>query len=302
MAALDETKIIDRVAEEEIFARMLQFQTTRRVMIVSDGRGRGKTDLLRKLRYVCSYLQEVPVALVDLEVHRIGEEFDIAQTIRKQLAQGEVEVEFKGFDDLDQARSLGDKTHFMGRLKSVEGTVDLSGATVSGQAIIAGTMFKVEHTDNVSLPPWTDETERYARALCVEALFQDLHAYSQDKALVLLFDAVDRADETMRRWVLLDVLRRRFLGEAANRRIVLVLAGVGLDSMLAGLKPEQRECLEPVATLSEWDLEHVARFLDVHGYPNLSDSDVQLIHNFIASGKSLTTALTIAQVLKSEAS
>ena len=103
MAALDETKIIDRVAEEEIFARMLQFQTARRVMIVSDGRGRGKTDLLRKLRYVCSYLQEVPVALVDLEVHRVGEEFDIAQTIRNQLAQGG--VEFKGFDDLDQARS-----------------------------------------------------------------------------------------------------------------------------------------------------------------------------------------------------
>jgi len=300
MAALDETKIIDRVAEEEIFARMLQFQTARRVMIVSDGRGRGKTDLLRKLRYVCSYLQEVPVALVDLEVHRVGEEFDIAQTIRNQLAQGG--VEFKGFDDLDQARSLGDKTHFMGRLQSVEGTVDLSGATVSGQAIIAGQMFKIEHTDNVSLPPWTDESERYARALCVEALFHDLHAYSQEKALVLLFDAVDRADETMRRWVLLDVLRRRFLGEAANRRIVLVLAGVGLDAMLGGLKPEQRDCLEPVATLSEWDFEHVARFLDVHGYPNLSDSDIQLIHGVIASGKPLTTALMFAQVLKSEAS
>ena len=55
MGSLDESKIIDREAEAEIFNSMLRFETPRRILVVSDKNGTGKSAILRKLRYLCEY-------------------------------------------------------------------------------------------------------------------------------------------------------------------------------------------------------------------------------------------------------
>jgi hypothetical protein len=303
MARPEPRLIVDREAEAEVFANMLRFVTARRVMIVSDENGRGKTDLLRKLRYQCEYIFDpsVAVALFDFETNEVSEEMDVIETIAEQLVDGEVRIELPHFTELNDARSWRDTGKFVKSWRSVQGSVDLTGAELTGGAEAAGIMYKIEHVENLSFPDWTDKMERQARRLCKEAFFSDLLAAARDTPIVLLVDTVDAADEDLRRWVLRDLLRRRLLSTWEERRLLLVLAGTDVKELIRPLNEQQRECLEPVPSLAGWEEGHVRDFLDVHGYRGLSDVDIELVRSAIAGGKSLVKALQMAEVLSEPA-
>ncbi|SRR6266508_154797 len=302
MAGIDVTKIIDREAEAEIFAGMLRCDTPRRVLVVSDKNGMGKSVLLRRLRYLCDYIHDIPVALIPFEEFTSRPDlFAIIRPLRKDLSAGG--VAFPIFDDLNLARTFRDTARFSERLRSVQGAVDLRGARVSGPARVAGTLFDIGRAENVNVtpPPWDEEAESTARARCIEVFLGDLMTCSQERPVVLLFDTVEQASEELRRWLFLELVHKRVLLDWKRHKLIVVLAGQGVAELLEGrLRPEHRECIEPIASLSSWGLLHVDQFLKVHGFNTLDQTQIAFIHRALGEGHTLTYALALAKVLVSE--
>lgn len=300
MTHIDESQIIDRDAEIEVFNSMLRYQTPRRVLVVSDKSGMGKSDVLRKLRYLCEFTHHIPVALIDLRVFASRPDvFKLVLEVQEALRSGG--AAFPTFDVLNSARAFQDTNYFLEQMRTVHTLVDTRGAHIDGQARVAGIMFNVERADNVHLPPWNEQAETEAQSLCREAFLVDLLQYATERPVVLLFDTVDKASEELRHWLFLELISRRLLRDWQHHRLVVVLAGQGIAEILkARLRPEEGKCIEPIATLSRWEIHHVREFLMVHGFRNLSDGEVSSIHTLLGEGRTLSCALMVAELLASE--
>lgn len=302
MALIDASKIMDREAESEIFNSMLRYESPRRVLVVSDKSGMGKSALLRKLRYLCDWTHQCPVALIDLrEFENKPDVFELVHRLKKGLNDGG--ATFPTFDALNSARVFQDPEPFRerARARSVQGAVDARKARISGNARVAGTI--VEHAEHVGTRPWNDQAENEAQALCCDAFLEDLLVYARGRTVVLLFDTVEKAGEELRRWLFLELIRQPLMRGWKDHRLIVVLAGQDVTELLTErLGAEGRECIEPIASLSRWDLDRVTEFLEVNGFTNLSRTAVRSIHGLLGVGHSPAQALLIAKILDSGSS
>jgi len=295
MALIDASKIMDREAEAEIFNSMLRYESPRRVLMVSDRGGMGKSALLRKLRYLCDWTHRCPVALIDLrEFESRPDVFELVSRLRKGL--NDRDVTFPKFDALNRARAFHDSEPFRTWARSVKGTVDAREAQVGGQARVAGTI--IEHAEHVGSGPWNDHAENEAQTLCCHAFLEDLLAYTHRHTVVLLFDTVEKAGEELRRWIFLELIREPLVHGWRDQRLIIVLAGQDIAELLPErLGAEGRECVESIASLSNWNLDHVTEFLKVNGFTNLNQADVESIHALLSAGRTPHQALLIARIL-----
>jgi hypothetical protein len=300
MARIDESQIVDRDDEVAILNGMLDFQTPRRVLTVSGKSGMGKSDVLRRLRHECEVTLSVPAALIDLRVFESRPDvFKLVLELREALHDGG--ARFPTFDALNAARAFQNSSHFLDQLRAVNALLDAHEAKIGGQARVAGIMFNIENAGNVQLPAWNDQAEVEAQSLCREAFLADLLDYAAGHPVVLLFDTVDKANEELRRWLFLELINRRLLAGWERHRLIVVVAGQEVKSMLsARLKPVHVPCVESIAAPWKWEFNHVREFLRVHGFRDLSDDDVKNIHDMLSRGKTLSCALLVAQALTAE--
>jgi len=289
MARVDETRIIDRDAEVEVFESMLRCDTPRRVLVVSDKSGMGKSDVLRLLRYKCDYNFDFPVTLLDFKDFESKPQiFAVVSHLREELGGGG--AEFPSFDDLNGARAFGNVHYFTERLN----------ARVGGMASIGadGTIFNIGNIPPEHPVEWNEEAESQARTKCVEAFLVDLVTSSSQRQHVLLFDSLEKATEELERWLCLNLIRRWVLGRWESHNLIVVVAGQAVAGRLKGrLRPEYRKCIEPSASLRSWGRPQVAAFLEVHGFTSLTAGEVAAIHTLIGEGHTLAVALTFAKTL-----
>ncbi|MGD9703412.1 MAG: hypothetical protein AB7Q42_13940 [Acidimicrobiia bacterium] len=291
MATIDETEIIDREAETASFAEMLGCTSPERVLVVDDKSGSGKSDLLRKLRLLCETRHEVPVALADCKDYESKPDawFIVDDVCKDLVSTG---ADLPHFNSLNGARSLQRTDLFAQELQTVRGAIDLSGASISGGQQ-AGMIFNNSQEVNVAPQPWTDEAERWARALCIEAFLADLRATAHDRPVVLLFDTVDKANERLRRWLFQRLVRQTIVADRETHKVLVVMAGPGVLPMLEGrLSDEHKQCLASAA-LEGWNLEQVTAFLKAHKY-SLPDDSVGIIYQTLQLGYTLQQALNVA--------
>lgn len=302
MARPEPNQIVDRESEAEVFAAIIQERSSRRILAVSDKPGRGKTDLLRKLRYQCEWLSSpaVPVALFDFDSRGVVQVVDILVSLAEQFADGTVPIELPRFETLSRARALENASQLRTAWGSVRGSINLTGANLSGEAQAAGVINNIEirHADNVSTNyEWSEKLERYAQRLCVEAFFADLLKAATERPVVLLFDTVNSADADTRRWLLTGLILRWLLRNWRSHKLIVVIAGTDVNELLQPLPANQRECIEPAPTLAGWEIDHVRAFLALHGCDGLDDRQIVFMKESIAKGQSLVRAIQIAQLL-----
>jgi hypothetical protein len=295
MALLDETKIIDRDGETTAFKEILGLGTARRVLVISERAGNGHTDTLRKIRLQCERDFGVPVALLSLEnFKRRPDEFAMVTQLSRSFRDSGANM--KSFENLNRARALGNTTAFFDQLKQVFGAVDLTGATVSGGTIAA---LLIQHADVVNLPEWSPETEREARALCVEAFLSDLNKFAAEKEIVLLIDGLEKMADDLRRWVLGELVRRQALMQWQSRKLVVVIAGAdSYDLVLGRLPQDQHECVEPIRRFDSWSLEQVGEFLRANGFMDFTVGETNAIHSLIQDGSTLKKAILVAETIR----
>jgi len=298
----DPAQIVDRDGDTAAFATMLALDSPRRVMVVSDTPGRGKTDLLRKLRHQCEWGEpQVPTAMFDFEARSVTSEMEIMDDVADQLKQ--VGVVLPSYERLAEARLFQRIGQFAEVWKSVSGSIDLSGAQLSGAAQAAGVIVNIRVEEGGTLEglpgaAWSDALDTHAWRLCREAFFSDLLEVARERPVALFFDTVNSADEEMRRWLVNELVRRRLLTSREEHHLLLVLAGTDADVLMAPVNALGPECLLPAEPLQAWESEQVQAFLAVHGFPNMADADIETIRIMIGAGTSLVKAIKIAAILR----
>lgn len=296
MILIDPSDFVDREAEARRFETLLAFATQRRILAVSDKTGWGKTTFLRKLRHMCDY-QSIPVALVLLDELPYLDEFTLVREAANQLRR--TGVLLRAFHTLDHARALHDVGAFTDIYRPLRGTIDAGGASVSGGQV-AGSIFNIENAGSVGLPDWTDEVEQLAKLVCLDAFLSDLFETSRRHPIVIIVDAVELADEELRRWLFLTFVKNRLLANPdGDHKLVAVLAGENLEEVLKSQFNAYDAYFECIHALGSWELHDTARMLEVHQLGGLLQHQVESLHNSIISREvSLAGALAIAAIYK----
>jgi len=297
MSQIPANKLVDRDDEAALLADMLWCTDGRRVLAVSDQRGMGKTDVLRKLRFICETKYEVPAAMLRFDDFEGRPDlFTIAHRLYSILR--DFDTPFPRFEPLNEARGLGSVQGFQERLRSVYGSVDARGARVVGGQV-AGSIFNIE-ADNVNITTsWNDQAETQAKNYCVDALTDDLVDAARQSPVVLLFDTVNKATEDLQHWLILNLIRRHVLTDAGNHKLIVVLAGLKLDDALAARLHEKYfehiVCVEPGASVRKWSLDCIAEFLRVNDCGSLTQDQTAVIQQHFLAGGSLAHAILIAK-------
>jgi hypothetical protein len=298
VAGLEETSIIDREAEAETFSAMLECSTPRRIMVVSGKSGMGKSVVLRKLRYLCEYTHSIPVALADMaNFQDRPDTFALAASLRKMLVESAppIPATFPRFDAANEQRSSA--AVGLPALPSVQGTVDARSAKVSDSGQLGGVIVNVYGGSSAR----TDEADAAARARCTELFLDDLLDCARQQPVALLFDSMEKAGDELKRWLFLDLIRKRLLPSRKDCKLIVVVAGQSVAQMVSDrLQAMAQDSIEP-ASLSTWDIKHVADFLRANKLGGLSDEEIMTVHRVLGIGHSLTAALAVAQVFVNQA-
>jgi hypothetical protein len=284
MARIDPTKIYDRDPEARVYGELVRLEMPRRVLVVSERSGMGKTDFLRKLKLESTRDHSVPVALVALD-NFVGrpDEFAIVEYMYGELKR--TGAPLPNFARLRAAHRMKNVLLFAGELLEVQGFVDMSGAVIeSGAPRIAGVMININAETYVP-PPWDDEMDAQAKIMCVEAFLADLSLFASKDPLALMFDAVDKAEEDLLEWIISELVRGRALQQWQDRKLVIVLAGTAVDALVLGRLPaDEQDCVERLAGFATWDAEQLKGFLEANDLGGLTQDELTALSFLLESG------------------
>jgi hypothetical protein len=308
---------IDRHAEQELFRQLASFDSAARMLTICDRGGLGKSSLLKRLRYNCQreFRPPVPACLIELDKLQDPSHFAFVSGIVEELSS----VRFAKFNEFDNARVFKIAAAFEDsgdyRSRGLDIRASARAGTVAPGGLSAGVA--VQHAERVDLsgerPEFTEEQERRARLRCVEAFFDDLRTICAAQPIVLLLDAWERCNIKLRDWILDELLGNHVLHPDSSLRpdkLGIVIAGRPYhpSSTPEGLRPDElrpffdsqaelEACVLSIASLSEWDEEHISEFLALNGLDEPSQEDIFFIKFKLRKGWSLEKIVDIIKPL-----
>jgi hypothetical protein len=291
---------VDRDDEQKDFRNLLAFQDEVRLLIIRDQTETGKSTLLKRLHYNCTW-EESPkkeAGLVDLDSSKDKElitEFDLILRIRQSLSK----VKFAGFDLLNNARISRNSAPFRG-----PGAIsqNFQGASFSGgQVKASGMNIESQTVQNQTIiagsEPWSAEQEEQAQNLSIEAFFSDLKAIADQQPIVILLDSFDKlSNQELQVWIRDSLISTLcFDLEQRPAKLMLVVAGRELPGLMPLINhPNYGKLIRSKTPLSSWSDEHVEAFLKLHGYQNLDEEEMKQLVSLAKSGRPIGLILRLA--------
>jgi len=261
-SAFDPEAFIDRIAEQELFDGVLTFKGDARVITIRDDADKGKSELLRLLHYKCQYATKTAVCLVALD------ELDrVHATVRYMVRELEpYGLEFAGFKDVEKRRLDGPTPTAHIQAEGSVGAGTISGGNVTGMRVDA------MYVNAGGVDP---DKQEELREEAVSAFVDDLRALATEQPVVLLFDAYETCSKELEQWLPRFLEKRVFDPKARAHQLVVVIAGqtVPTATLKLLLGPRYNGVVTSVEQLSLWDPEHVAAFLDRHGFKGQYDEE-----------------------------
>jgi hypothetical protein len=321
---------IDRVAEQELFRNLITYQSPARILTVCDQGGRGKSSLLKRLKYNCRREIRPPMPCCLLELDKLGERdpsaFNFAQSVVEGFAvRGEdITKRFANFNRLNDARLAKDFSPFEDdsrtfRTRDPRVMASAVATTVTGEATATtvhqgGTNIGVNMERayiQMGARDFTEEQDKRARDRCIDALFDDLRSICATRPMVLLLDSWEKCNLSLRDWIFEEMLGNHVLNLDTDLRpdkFAIIIAGrphvpgqvqYGLrhDDFRAWFDSDEdfAECVLSIKSLSEWDNEHIREFMVINGHREPTENDVNFIREKLIRGWSLEK---IAQLIE----
>lgn len=225
------------------------------------------------------------MSLVPLDQLDPNEPYGLVSMVRNDLRS----LDWSQFDEARERRlntlaGPGQATY--------QGRGDFGGAQISG-GYQAGTMLVAEHM-TVLAGGYREEPEQVTKDRCVEAFLADLRRNADQRQVVLMLDAWDKANDRVGSWIVESLLDGHCLDVRSRpRSLLVVLAGRTLP--LAYLEDRLVELMgaggyQRIVSLRE--LGHlssdadVARFLEVNGVPGVPAEIVAVARMLLTRGQS----------------
>lgn len=322
---LNPLDLIDREAERELFSTLTTYQSPARILTVCDQGGRGKSSLLKRLKYNCQHEIKPPVPSCMLELDKLSDRDPSAFNFAKSLVEGfagfrgeVVPKRFVKFNRLNGAREVKDFSPFdddsrIIRTKDPRLTGSAEAKTMYGGEV-TGVKYVVEgnyYEAPASTQDFTEEQDKRARDRCVDAMFDDLRSICATRPMVLLLDSWERCNLPLRKWIFNEVLGNHVLSPEVGLRpdkLAVVIAGRPYVPGLSpyGLRMDEfgalfdsdedfAECVLSIKSLSEWESGHIREFMVINGHPEPTENDVNFIREKLLKGWSLEK---IAQLIE----
>jgi hypothetical protein len=298
----DGGQVIDREAEAELFRELLRFADQRRLFLISDRKQRGKTTLLRKLKYQCDWnVPRIPCALVRLDDLEDSHPYALVEAIYEELQLAGVSC--PGFQQHRDAIRRRDASPF-----AAQGSASFAGAFISGGQA-AGTIVNVQGgvgtvVVNPATVSWDPGLESYAREAAIREFFRELSELCRTETVVCLMDTVDeQANRTLVTWVLEKFVRAQLLDSAdPPDRLLLALAGRSEQSLFPPYRKNYPQRVHSLEGLGAWSNEHVRAFLELNRPAGATqwpptDVEIEFLRTRINSGDTLYRALSVIMVL-----
>lgn len=312
---LEPIDLIDRIAEQELFAQLLGDSPRGRLLTICDGGGRGKSSLLLRLEYNCRYQMSPPVPACIVELDRIEPTpFGFVSRVVESLPTSSRQL-FARYSQLDVARRLKDAAAFEDpavRLHRLQGNA----AVGTQQGGVAAGIYAEQATFHLTgTQDFTEEHEQLARQRCVGAFFEDLRAVCAAQPVVLFLDAWEKCDTGLRSWLREDFLRAHCLNDDHHLRPALAAVvvagrphhhrderyGLRTDEFrdLVRAEAEFTEAVRSIRSLSAWETDHVQEFMVLNGCDAPQDHDIDYLRRKLGEGLNLVAALQIVDSITS---
>jgi hypothetical protein len=309
---------IDRTAEQELFVNLTTYQTPARILTVCDHGGRGKSSLLKRLRYNCQHEIKPPVPSCLLELDKLSDPsaFNFAQSVVDGFAvRGEdISKCFAKFNQLNDARLAKDFTPFEDDSRTLRTRDPRVIGRAEAKTMYGGTnagVYVEGDYHEAPAPEFTEDQDKRARDRCVDALFDDLRSICATRPMVLMLDGWERCNLPLRDWIFEEMLGNHVLNLEPGLRpnkLAIVIAGrphvpgqspYGLrDDEFRALFDSDvdfAECVLSVKSLSKWENKHIREFMVINGYPEPTDDDVNFIRGLLLRGRSLEKIVSLIE-------
>lgn len=286
----DAEAFIDRAAERELFGELVKCQDTRRLLTICDDSDHGKSALLRRLEYMCTWEMNPPVAVGRVVVDEL--EFPTPHAVVSRAARGIRKAGCKPsrFEQVEADR-----------IKRRQTVIEMSGQVNAG-LVEGGTQIGTQINAPVTVV--AGEVDREAqealRRQAVEAFLEDLAEITRERQIVILIDAYEKCGRELGEWIP-EFVRDHVLDP--ERQLIVVIAGQKVPTQRLKLSLQERfdELVMTKDSLSEWDREHVAQFLKNNRVIH-DDSDIDYLYGKIKQGWSIGRAVrTIRQYQREQA-
>ena len=307
---------VDRTAEQDLFRRLVTFESRARILVICDGGGQGKSSLLKRFTFNCNkdIKPNIPSYLVELDKIEAPSPFDFASAVVSGFhVRGEenVHLRFANFNRLDSARTANDFTPFEDDGETGRTASATSGRAVAttihggGQNIGVQNNFGPVDTVNVmGVPQFTEDQQRRAKDACAEAFFDDLREICATRPMVLIFDGWESCNSTFRAWLIKRVFENHVLHpnpELRPQLLAVVIAGRPYEPGVTefGLRPDEfsdyfdseddyAATVQMVSSLSKLvNIDDILEFVTKNGVQEPTEKDIAEIREQIAAGESL---------------
>jgi hypothetical protein len=317
---------IDRKIEQELFAGLVSFATRARMLVISDKRDRGKSTLLRRLRYNCERVIKPPVPACLVDLQDFSEATPFAFVI-KIVAGLEIDDKFPKFTSLNNARVAKNFDPFDTSGAEMPGYAAKGQIGTGGGAYVAGNVSanKVIGRDsyegakvvqNISRGEFTEIQEEIARKWCIEAFFDDLRVLCATQPIVMLVDHWEKCNYDLREWIRNSFMAGHCIHPNMNLRpakLAVVVAGNTFDEAkerfgirdmefidLFKDESEHNETVLSHASLSDWGNDHIREFLKQNGHDkNMSDEDIDFLRLKLKRGMTFSQIRDISKSISS---
>jgi len=277
-------RFLDREDARRRFASLLRLGGERRVLAIQARGGAGKSHLLRRFEWSCDVPENgddvVPVSRVPLDQIDGGRVVDLVDHIQSDLDT----LDWGAFEAV-RKRWLAYDTNLLDQ-RFGQALIDSRGATIKDSPLFIGQYFEsVTNLYLVGERRWPskhheDEVNKvYVRAFCA-----DLRRNAEERPVVLLFDAYDRAPEKLRDWVEWFIQSYCLDPDQRATGLVVVLTGRTLERFRARFRDRFDELVDMIDAFEDWSDDLVAKFLEQKGFPDALAGEIAMLREHINRG------------------
>jgi hypothetical protein len=273
---------VNRIRQSEIFGRMLDGRTRRRIMVITAGAGLGKSWLMR-LFAIEATSRKLPLAQIDFADGQAYDALGLVLRCREAFGAEHFPSVDQAISDSTTARvalSTGGAAPAAPVSVSIGNENTLSSSTISvsdvGNTIVRDNSFYIQADNPILRQAIEDRING--------AFFEDLSGLSTQSRVVLLFDSYERntleperwSPSAADRWIAGQLLARMRDGKLPNA--IAVLAGRRVPEF--GV--EWNETLGTVM-LDLLDCQYITEYLrERRGLANISDAQAEVLCQAVA--------------------
>lgn len=273
----DPMKFIDRKDEIKLFQQLLQFDSTARILIIRDGRGNGKSHLMRYFRHCCNE-QRIPASLVDFrQFPNLSPPVFIEEIVR-DFARAHMHISLPTYNFAKRQlrkRIAPDWSRDLGAIGLAE---VLSPGKSSGDLVLKRTFEEV----------------------VVDGFFEDLRAHCCQHPAVLLLDSFEQCSAHLQEWIEASFVRDQFLQiDQAPGNLLLVIAGVKVP---ISERNQHLPIIKSRSKLSSWKQGDFQQWLGLNGYSASRQHARFYYDRFATRTMSLLDMLSAIQIFEQQLS